>query len=68
MNNLRRKILMITLMLSLCFVTGCMTAQGAAADIGDISRFVERSLGPVAEKRKQAQLEEAAQLVIRNKR
>ena len=68
MNTLRRKILIISILVSLGFVTGCMTVQGAAADIGDVSRFVERSLGPVAEKRKQAQLEQAAQLVIRNKK
>jgi len=68
MNTLRRKILIISILVSLGFVTGCMTVQVAAADIGDVSRFVERSLGPVAEKRKQAQLEQAAQLVIRNKK
>lgn len=61
-------IVMASIVFSMGFISGCMTVQGAGADIGDFGRFVERSLEPAEQKREQIQVEEAAQLVLKNKR
>lgn len=63
-----RKILFVVTTVSLLFSFGCGIIGGAGKDLRDFGTVVEKTFEPWEQHRKNAELESAAQLVLRNQK